>query len=94
MAAPRQLLKYTIREELGSGAFATVYRALDTTLDREVALKILDPILTRDKTWVKRFQREARALARLNHPYIVTIYEIGEADGICLSPWSWWTAHR
>jgi len=73
--------KYEIVGELGRGGFATVYRALDTTLDRDVALKVLDPLLMRDRTWVTRFHREAKAIARLKHPHIVTIYEIGEAEG-------------
>lgn len=69
--------KYHILGELGSGGFATVFRALDTTLDREVALKVLHPQLLVDQTTVARFQREARAAARLQHPNIVTIYEVG-----------------
>jgi serine/threonine protein kinase len=77
----QQLGRYRILEELSKGGFATVYRALDTTLEREVALKVLDPLLMRDDAWVGRFRREARAVARLNHPHIVTIYEIDEADG-------------
>jgi serine/threonine protein kinase len=76
-----QLGKYRILAEIGKGGFATVYRALDTTLDREVALKLLDPLLMRDATWVGRFHREARAVARLKHPHIVTIHEIAEAEG-------------
>ncbi|MBN1954425.1 MAG: serine/threonine protein kinase, partial [Anaerolineae bacterium] len=74
----QQLGKYRVLEKLGSGGFATVYRALDTTLEREVALKLLDPLLMRDGHWVERFRREARAVARLDHPHIVTIHEIGE----------------
>ncbi|MBN1956554.1 MAG: serine/threonine protein kinase, partial [Anaerolineae bacterium] len=74
----QQLGKYRILEELGRGGFATVYRALDTTLEREVALKLLDPLLMRDENWVARFHREAKAVARLKHPHIVTVYEIGE----------------
>ena len=77
----QQLGKYRILDELGRGAFATVYRALDTTLDREVALKILHPQLLTDPTFVERFKREARAMADLTHPHIVTVYEIGEAEG-------------
>jgi formylglycine-generating enzyme required for sulfatase activity len=77
----QQLGKYRILAELGRGGFATVYRALDTTLEREVALKVLDPLLMRDEAWVERFRREARAVARLGHPHIVTIHEIDEADG-------------
>ena len=73
--------KYTILGILGKGGFATVYRARDTELDREVALKVLDPLLTRDPGWVQRFRQEARAAARLNHPGIVTIHEIGQVEG-------------
>lgn len=73
--------KYSILDELGHGGFATVYRALDTTLDRQVALKVLDPLLMRDAAFVARFQREARTVAALDHRHIVTIYEIGEVEG-------------
>lgn len=75
------LSKYRILSELGRGGFATVYRAEDTTLGREVALKVLDPLLMRDEAWVKRFRREARTVAALDHPHIVTIHEIAEAEG-------------
>jgi hypothetical protein len=78
----RTLSRYRILEELGRGGFATVYRALDPDLDREVALKVLDPLLTRDPVWVARFRREARAVARLDHPHVVTIYEVGQAEGL------------
>ncbi|GAG10118.1 unnamed protein product, partial [marine sediment metagenome] len=77
----QQLGKYQILSELGRGAFATVYRALDTTLDREVALKVLHPQLLTDPTFVARFKREARTMADLTHPHIATIYEIGEVEG-------------
>ncbi len=73
--------KYRILSKLGKGGFATVYRAEDTTLGREVALKVLDPLLMRDDAFVKRFHREARAAARLEHPHIVPVYEVGESDG-------------
>ena len=69
--------KYRILAEIGKGGFATVYRALDPTLDREVALKVLDPILARDPAWVGRFQREAKAIARLKHPYVVSLEKMG-----------------
>ncbi len=78
---PQQLGKYQILSELGRGGFATVFRAIDNTLDREVALKVLDPLLLRDPAWTSRFRREARAVARLSHPHIVTIFEVGEAEG-------------
>jgi formylglycine-generating enzyme required for sulfatase activity len=76
-----QLGKYRILEELGQGGFATVYRAVDTTLDREVALKVLDPLLMRDATWVARFRQEAKAVANLRHRHIVGIFEINEVEG-------------
>src|SRR6266498_6025133 len=76
-----QLGKYRIVEELGAGGFATVFKALDTTLDREVALKILHPALLADRRFVQNFRQEARTLAALRHPQIITIYEAGEIDG-------------
>ena len=77
----QRLGKYDILEELGRGGFATVYRARDCTLEREVALKVLHPQLLVDPVFVERFQREARTLANLRHPHIVTIYESGAAEG-------------
>jgi serine/threonine-protein kinase len=79
--APQQFGKYRIFSELGRGGFATVYRAVDTTLDREVALKILYPQMLADPTFVQRFRQEARTLAALRHPQVVTVYEVGEAAG-------------
>src|SRR6266540_5295101 len=76
-----QLGKYRIVEELGAGGFATVFKALDTTLDREVALKILHPPLLADRRFVQNFRQEAKTLAALRHPQIITIYEVGEIDG-------------
>lgn len=80
MVSAERLGKYRIVTKLGRGAFATVYRALDTSLDREVALKILHPPLLTDPAFIARFKREARAMANLNHPHIATVYEIGEAE--------------
>ena len=82
MSTTQQLGKYEIHAELGRGAFATVYQALDTTLDREVALKILHPALLTDPTFIDRFKREARAMASLDHPHIATVYEVGETAGL------------
>src|SRR5882672_9686969 len=67
---------YTIVGEIGAGGMGRVYKARDTRLDRTVAIK------TSFTTFSERFQREARAIAALNHPHICTIYDIGEADGI------------
>ena len=60
--------RYDILEEIGQGGFAIVYRARDTELDRLVALKELKKILLQDDNWIRRFRREARAIARLDHP--------------------------
>jgi Tol biopolymer transport system component/predicted Ser/Thr protein kinase len=76
-----RLGRYSVVEPLGSGGMGEVFRAVDTDLHRDVALKVLRPELAGDAERVARFQREARALAVLNHPNICTIYEIGEQDG-------------
>ena len=76
---PEQLGRYEILEELGQGGFAIVHRGRDTALDREVALKELRPVLLRDEGWVKNFRHEARTIAQLDHPHIVSIYDIYEA---------------
>ncbi len=73
--------KYRVQSEIGVGGFGAVWRAVDTSLDRPVAIKILDPLLTRDAGWVTRFQKEARLMARLDHPHIVPVYETGEELG-------------
>lgn len=72
--------RYEILEEIGHGGFATVYRARDTKLGREVALKLLDPLLMRDEAFVARFEQEGRAAAGLEHPHIVPIYEVGSTQ--------------
>jgi eukaryotic-like serine/threonine-protein kinase len=78
---PENLGKYHNLKEIGRGGFATVYRAEDTNLGREVALKILDPLLLRDAAWVDHFRREARAVARLKHPHVITIYDVLQSEG-------------
>lgn len=75
---PYRLHKYDVYEEIGRGGFATVFRATDTLLERDVALKIFAPQLLRDAEWVFKFYREARTIARLTYPRIITIYEISE----------------
>ena len=78
----KTLGKYQILEEIGKGDFATVYRAKDIDLEREVALKVMYPMFMRDPLWVKRFRQEARAIARLEHPHIIAIYEVGQSEGV------------
>jgi serine/threonine protein kinase len=73
--------KFEILAELGQGAMGKVYRARDPVLDRLVALKTVTPALLQGKDTLARFQREARAAARLQHPNIVTIFEVGEVEG-------------
>lgn len=67
---------------LGQGGMGAVYRARQKALDRVVALKILPPNIGKDAAFAERFTREAKALARLNHPGVVTLYEFGQADGL------------
>jgi serine/threonine protein kinase/Tfp pilus assembly protein PilF len=74
--------RYQILEKLGAGGMGIVYRARDTILGRIVALKILAPGLITKKELRARFVREAKAASALNHPNIVTIYDIGQANGV------------
>ncbi|NIO70436.1 MAG: SUMF1/EgtB/PvdO family nonheme iron enzyme [Anaerolineae bacterium] len=83
---PQTLGKYKIVEEIGRGGFAAVYKAIDTTLNRTVALKVLAAPPPGDPTFLERFWREARTAANLKHPNIVAIYEVAEIEGkYCLA---------
>ena len=77
----QQLGHYEIRGLLGAGGMGTVYRALDQTLGREVAIKALAPTFRGDPASLRRFEREARVLATLSHPNIATIYGFERLDG-------------
>ena len=72
---------YEVGDSLGAGGMGEVYRARDTTLDRDVALKVLPEAFTADPDRIARFEREARVLASLNHPNIGHIYVLEEAEG-------------
>lgn len=78
----KTLGQYHILSEIGRGGMAVVYKAEQTSLNRFVALKVLFPNFTGDSTSVERLYREAQAAARLDHPNIVEIYEVGEHEGL------------
>src|SRR5215204_5570941 len=77
-----QINQYKIQEKIGSGGQGTVYRALDTKLNRTVVIKILPPELTQKTANFKRFEREAQLCSQLDHVNICTIYDFNEANGI------------
>jgi eukaryotic-like serine/threonine-protein kinase len=73
--------RYEVEELVGTGGMSSVYRARDNVLERRVALKVLHEHFSSDPEYVERFRREARAIARLNHPNIVTVIDRGEFEG-------------
>src|SRR5262249_54171657 len=79
--APRRLSKYVLLEELGRGSMGVVYKAREPALDRMVALKVILAGVHAGSDQLARVHREGRAIARLQHPNIVQIHEIGEDDG-------------
>jgi len=81
LSAGNSVGPYKIIEKLGQGGMATVYKAYHAGLDRYVALKVLHPDLTEDPTFTARFQREARLVAKLDHPNIVPVHDFAEHDG-------------
>jgi TolB-like protein/Tfp pilus assembly protein PilF len=78
----RTLAHYRVTAALGTGGMGEVYRATDTKLGRDVALKVLPVDVARDPERLARFEREARAIAALNHPHIVTIFSVEEAEDV------------
>ena len=90
----RRLGHYEIQARLGAGGMGTVYQALDTRLNRAVALKVLSPDKWEGTSGRGRLMREAQAASALNHPNIVTVYEIGQERASISSPWSASRARR
>ena len=82
MTPPEHLGKYHIIEQIGQGAYGTVYKARDTRLHRIVALKVLDPVLTRDPLFVRNLATEARVTANLQHDHIVRVHDVDEDQGL------------
>jgi eukaryotic-like serine/threonine-protein kinase len=80
--APHLIGRYRIDAPLGAGAMAEVYLAFDPSIQRKLAIKVLDPALRNNPEIVRRFLAEARAAGMLSHPHIVTIHDVGEADGV------------
>ena len=79
---PRQLGEYRILREVGRGGMGVVYEAMQESLGRHVALKVLPDRNWKNPVHVERFRREARAAARLHHTNIVPVFGVGEADGV------------
>ena len=78
----KDLGRYHIVQALGEGGMASVYKAYDTRLERYVAIKVIRVEKDQDPNFLKRFEREAKALARLSHPNIVHVNDYGEQDGV------------
>jgi len=73
---------YEVIEQIGAGAMGTVYKARQVALDRTVALKVLPPELARDRAYVSRFEREAKLAARISHPNVIQVHDVGEDRGL------------
>ena len=80
LEAGRDLLNYRIVDKIGEGGMGVVWRAEDTSLGREVAIKVLPPTWAGDAERLQRFEREARLLASLNHPNVATVHGLHEAE--------------
>jgi eukaryotic-like serine/threonine-protein kinase len=74
--------RYTVQRKIARGGMATVYEALDSRLDRPVALKVMHRHLAEDPEFRSRFEREAKSAARLSHPHVVGVFDQGESDGL------------
>jgi eukaryotic-like serine/threonine-protein kinase len=82
LAAGHRLGPYEIVASLGAGGMGEVWRARDTRLDRDVAIKVLPDSLASNATFIARFEREARSISALNHPHICTLFDVGHQDNL------------
>src|SRR5574337_74427 len=82
IAAGKKLGPYEIVGAAGAGGMGEVYRARDTRLEREVAIKVLPSHLSASPDLKQRFEREARTISRLNHPHICVLHDVGSQDGV------------
>src|ERR1700740_3246612 len=82
LASGHKLGPYEISSPLGAGGMGEVYRARDTRLGRDVAIKVLPEALAKDGDRLQRFEHEARVLGALNHPNLLAIFDVGSADGL------------
>ena len=79
-------LHYHVAEKIGAGGMGEVYRAVDTRLGRNVAIKVLPAALRDDPTRLARLEREARMLASLNHPHVATVHGLEQAEAAGVPP--------
>src|SRR5713101_7061462 len=82
LAAGTRVGPYAILSAIGAGGMGEVYRAHDSRLGRDVAVKVLPPALTADVDRLRRFEQEARAASALNHPNILAVFDVGEQGGV------------
>ena len=82
VSAGSRVAGYRLEEQIGQGGMAVVFRARDERLERHVALKVLSPALTADESFRRRFVRESRSAAAVDHPHIIPVFDAGEADGV------------
>src|SRR5689334_19177810 len=82
MAEMRKIANFELLERIGQGGMGTVFKARQVSMDRVVALKVLPPSMAKQKKFIERFVREARASARLNHPNIVNGIDVGHDNGL------------